>query len=278
MMLSISWEMTLIAVLILPITVFVVSKIAKKSQKYFKAQQDHLGYLDGQVEEIYGGHLIVKAFNAEEKVSKAFDEENNNLYRSGWKSQFLSGLMHPIMNFIGNIAYVGVAILGGYLAAQGQITVGNIQSFIQYSKNFTNPISQLAQISSLIQSMIAASERVFNFLELDEYFLKKRKKFTISIGLKLTDFQYNVLLETLKIPYGKISTYSDIAKVISNKRGFINRAVAKVESQNPIAILIPCHRVVAKNMMLGGYFYGLDKKEYLLSNEGVNIFNKKIVL
>lgn len=116
------------------------------------------------------------------------------------------------------------------------------------------------------------------FLELDEYFIKKRKKFTISIGLKLTDFQYNVLLETLKIPYGKISTYSDIAKVISNKRGFINRAVAKVESQNPIAILIPCHRVVAKNMMLGGYFYGLDKKEYLLSNEGVNIFNKKIVL
>ena len=165
MMLSISWEMTILAILILPLTIIVVSIIAKKSQKYFKAQQDHLGYLDGQVEEIYGGHLIVKAFNAEEKVSKAFDEENNNLYRSGWKSQFLSGLMHPIMNFIGNIAYVGVAILGGYLAAQGQITVGNIQSFIQYMRQFTQPISQIAQISGMLQTMVAAAERVFEFLE-----------------------------------------------------------------------------------------------------------------
>ena len=168
MMLSISWEMTILAILILPITIIVVSIIAKKSQKYFKAQQDHLGYLDGQVEEIYGGHLIVKAFNSEEKVFKAFDEENDNLYRSGWKSQFLSGLMHPVMNFIGNIAYVGVAILGGYLAAQGQITVGNIQSFIQYMRQFTQPISQIAQISGMLQTMVAAAERVFEFLDEQE--------------------------------------------------------------------------------------------------------------
>ena len=165
MMISISWKMTILAVLILLLTIIVVSIIAKKSQKYFKAQQDHLGYLDGQVEEIYGGHLIVKAFNSEEKVLRDFNEENNNLYHSGWKSQFLSGLMHPIMNFIGNIAYVGVAILGGYLAAKGQITVGNIQSFIQYMRQFTQPISQIAQISGMLQTMVAAAERVFEFLE-----------------------------------------------------------------------------------------------------------------
>ena len=165
MMLSISIEMTIIALLILPVTIFVVGKIVKRSQKYFKSQQDHLAYLDGQIEEVYSGHLIVKAFNSQEKVTKAFEEENNNLYRSAWKSQFLSGLMHPIMNFIGNIAYVGVAILGGYLAAKGRITVGNIQSFIQYMKQFTQPISQIAQISGMLQTMVASAERVFEFLE-----------------------------------------------------------------------------------------------------------------
>ncbi len=168
MMISISIEMTIIAILILPITIFVVGKIAKKSQKYFKAQQDHLGYLDGQVEEVYSGQLIVKAFNGEEKVINTFEKENDNLYHSAWKSQFLSGLMHPIMNFIGNMAYVGVAILGGYLAAEGRITVGNIQSFIQYMKQFTQPISQIAQISGMLQTMVAAAERVFEFLEEEE--------------------------------------------------------------------------------------------------------------
>ena len=165
MMLSISIEMTIIALLILPVTIFVVGKIVKRSQKYFKSQQDHLAYLDGQIEEVFSGHLIVKAFNSQEKVTKAFEEENNNLYRSAWRSQFLSGLMHPIMNFIGNIAYVGVAILGGYLAAKGRITVGNIQSFIQYMKQFTQPISQIAQISGMLQTMVASAERVFEFLE-----------------------------------------------------------------------------------------------------------------
>ena len=165
MMLSISIEMTIIALLILPVTIFVVGKIVKRSQKYFKSQQDHLAYLDGQIEEVYSGHLIVKAFNSQEKVTKAFEDENNNLYRSAWRSQFLSGLMHPIMNFIGNIAYVGVAILGGYLAAKGRITVGNIQSFIQYMKQFTQPISQIARISGMLQTMVASAERVFEFLE-----------------------------------------------------------------------------------------------------------------
>ena len=165
MMLSISWTMTIVSLIILPISAILVSIIVKKSQKYFKAQQDYLGHVNGQVEEVYGGHNIVKVFNGEEKALQEFTKMNEELYHSGWKSQFMSGLMHPIMNFTGNVGYVGVAILGGYLAVQGRITVGNIQSFIQYNKQFTQPINQIAQISSMLQSMVAASERIFEFLE-----------------------------------------------------------------------------------------------------------------
>lgn len=165
MMLSISWTMTIVSLIILPISAIAVSIIIKKSQKYFKAQQDYLGHVNGQVEEVYGGHNIVKVFNGEEKAIHEFTKMNEELYHSGWKSQFMSGLMHPIMMFTGNVGYVGVAILGGYLAVQGRITVGNIQSFIQYNKQFTQPINQIAQISSMLQSMVAASERIFEFLE-----------------------------------------------------------------------------------------------------------------
>jgi len=172
MMLSISWTMTLVSLIILPISAIAVSMIIKKSQKYFKAQQDYLGHVNGQVEEVYGGHNIVKVFNGEEKAIHEFTKMNEELYHSGWKSQFMSGLMHPIMMFTGNVGYVGVAILGGYLAVQGRITVGNIQSFIQYNKQFTQPIGQVAQISSTIQSMIAAAERIFEFLEENEEFLE----------------------------------------------------------------------------------------------------------
>ena len=168
MMLSISWTMTLVSIIILPITLFGVKFIVTKSQKYFKAQQDYLGHVNGQVEETYSGHNIVKVFNGEEKAIAEFTKMNEELYHSGWKSQFMSGLMFPIMNFAGNIGYVGVAILGGYLAIQGKITVGNIQSFIQYNKQFTQPINQIAQISSMLQSMVAASERIFEFLDEEE--------------------------------------------------------------------------------------------------------------
>ena len=160
--------MTVLSLVILPISAFIVSKIVKKSQKHFKKQQDFLGHVNGQVEEVYGGHLIIKAFNSENAVMKEFDKANDELYRSAWKSQFLSGLMFPVMNFIGNIGYVAVAILGGYLAVNGKITVGNIQSFIQYNKQFTQPINQIAQVSSMLQSMVAAAERVFEFLEQEE--------------------------------------------------------------------------------------------------------------
>ena len=165
MMFSISWQMTLISLVILPIAGVLVTFIVKKSQKYFTRQQDYLGHVNGQVEEIYGGLNIVKVFNAEEKVTKDFEKANDELYHSGWKSQFLSGLMHPVMNFISNVGYVAVAVAGGYLAINGTITVGNIQSFIQYNKQFTQPINQLAQISNMLQAMMAAAERIFEFLE-----------------------------------------------------------------------------------------------------------------
>ncbi len=168
MMFSISWEMTLISIIILPVSGFIVGMVAKKSQKYFKMQQDYLAHVNGQVEEIYSGLNVVKAFNSEEKVLKEFKDSNGKLYKSAWKSQFLSGLMHPIMNFISNIGYVGVAVVGGYFAIQGRITVGNIQSFIQYNRQFTQPIGQIAQISSMLQAMIAAAERIFEFLEEEE--------------------------------------------------------------------------------------------------------------
>ena len=168
MMFSISWEMTIVSLLILPISAIILKKVIGKSQKYFVKQQEYLGHVNGQVEEIYSGHNIVKVFGREKEAIKEFEKENTELYKSGWRSQFLSGLMYPLMNFVGNVGYVAVAILGGYFAVKGRITVGNIQSFIQYNKQFTQPIGQVAQISSTIQSMIAAAERIFEFLEENE--------------------------------------------------------------------------------------------------------------
>ena len=168
MMISISPMMTLIAILILPITMVLVLMVVKRSQKYFKQQQATLGVVNGQVEEVYSGHNVVKAFNKEEDVLKDFDKANTRLYESAWKSQFLSGLMMPIMNFVGNLGYVAVAIMGGIYASRGKITIGDIQAFIQYVRNFTQPIQQLAQVSNQLQSMAAAAERVFEFLAEEE--------------------------------------------------------------------------------------------------------------
>ena len=165
MMLSISPLMTVIAILILPISMGLIGMIVKRSQRYFKEQQEYLGYVNGQVEEVYGGHNIVKAFNKEDDVIDEFDRDNDRLYRSAWKSQFLSGMMMPIMQFVGNLGYVAVVILGGYLAIKKTIEVGDIQSFIQYVRNFTQPIQQVAQVANMLQSTAAASERVFEFLE-----------------------------------------------------------------------------------------------------------------
>ena len=164
MMLSISPRMTLIALLILPVSLALVLLVVRFSQKYFKAQQATLGVVNGQVEEVYAGHNVVKAFNREAVVLNDFNAANDKLYESAWKSQFLSGLMMPIMNFVGNLGYVAVAIVGSIFAANGTITIGDIQAFIQYVKNFTQPIQQLSQVSNMLQSMAAAAERVFEFL------------------------------------------------------------------------------------------------------------------
>ena len=168
MMLTISPKMTLIALLILPVSLALVLLVVKFSQKYFKAQQATLGVVNGQVEEVYAGHNVIKAFNREDAVLADFNAANDKLYESAWKSQFLSGLMQPIMNFVGNLGYVAVAIVGSIFAAAGSITIGDIQAFIQYVKNFTQPIQQLAQVSNMLQSMAAAAERVFEFLNEEE--------------------------------------------------------------------------------------------------------------
>lgn len=165
MMLSINVWMTLAALLILPISMGIIGTVMKHSQKYFKDQQRYLGEVNGQVEEVYSGHNVVKVFNKEEDVVRVFEETNNHLYESGWKSQFFSGIMMPVMQFVGNIGYVMVAILGGYMTIRGAIEVGDIQSFFQYIRNFTQPIQQIAQVTNMLQSSAAASERVFEFLE-----------------------------------------------------------------------------------------------------------------
>jgi ATP-binding cassette, subfamily B, multidrug efflux pump len=168
MMLSISWLMTLVALAILPLSTILVMFIVKRSQRYFKEQQAYLGHLNGHVEEMYGGHVVMKAFNGEKKSIEEFDKHNNDLYGVGWKSQFLTSIMMPMMNFVGNLGYVGVCIMGGYLAARRTIAVGDIQAFIQYVRSFTHPISQLANISNVLQQTAASAERVFEFLEEEE--------------------------------------------------------------------------------------------------------------
>ena len=195
MMIKISGTMTLASLMIMPISLFGVMFIVSKSQGFFKKQQDYLGNVNGVVEEVYGGHEVVKAFNGEDKAREEFEKANNELYRAGWKSQFLSGLIHPIMHFVSNIGYVGVAIAGGYLAINGKITVGNIQSFIQYNKQFTQPINQIAQVSSMIQAMIAATERIFEFLDQEE------EVETNKTGVTTEALKGNVVFEHVKFGY-----------------------------------------------------------------------------
>ena len=250
MMLSISWEMTLVSLLILPVTVFIVKNVVGKSQKYFKKQQDYLGHVNGQVEEIYGGHTIVKAFNGENEAIKEFSKANKELYQSAWKSQFLSGLIFPIMNFIGNIGYVAVAILGGYLAIQGKITVGNIQSFIQYNKQFTQPINQIAQVSSMLQAMVAAAERVFEFLEEPEE-VEDVKNPKSTEGLK-----GNITFDHVKFGYDE-------------DRIIINDFSAKVKDGQKIAIVGPTGAGKTTMVKLLMRFYDVNSGAILL--DGINI-------
>lgn len=255
MMLSISWQMTLISLVILPIAAMLVKKIVEKSQKYFKRQQDYLGHVNGQVEEVYGGLNIVKVFNAEDKVIKEFEEANNQLYHSGWKSQFLSGLMFPVMNFISNIGYVAVAVTGGYLAIKGTITVGNIQSFIQYNKQFTQPINQIAQISSMLQSMIAAAERIFEFLEEPEEVVTAKSNIT-------TDkLKGNVKFEHVKFGY-------------DSSRTIINDFNTEVKEGQKIAIVGPTGAGKTTMVKLLMRFYDVTDGEISVDGHNIKDFDR----
>lgn len=190
MMLSISVKMTGVAILIVPISILLIMIVVKHSQKYFKTQQEYLGVINGQVEETIGGYNIVRLFNDEENSLNEFKEQNNVLFKSAWKSQFLSGLMQPIMNFVGNLGYVAVAIVGGIMAYNGSITVGDIQAFIQYVRNLTQPIAQLAQVSNMLQSMAAAAERVFEFLAEDEEAQTVENPVMIDRAKGMVDFEH----------------------------------------------------------------------------------------
>jgi ATP-binding cassette subfamily B protein len=164
MMFTINWQMTLVALVMVPLSFVIIGLVVSQSQKYFKQQQDYLGHINGHVEEMYGNHAVMKAFNGEAKSVAQFDQINTTLYSSAWKSQFLSGLMFPVMNFVGNLGYVAICILGGYLAIKKAVTIGDIQAFIQYVRSFTQPISQIANISNIFQQTAASAERVFEFL------------------------------------------------------------------------------------------------------------------
>ena len=255
MMFSISWQMTLISLIILPIATIVVKIIVGRSQKYFSRQQEYLGHVNGQVEEIYGGLTIVKAFNAENKVVHNFDKANDELYKSAWKSQFLSGLMHPVMNFISNIGYVGVAVAGGYLAINGTITVGNIQSFIQYNKQFTQPINQIAQISSMLQSMVAAAERVFEFLEEPEEADTKKGEINIS------KLEGNVEFDHVKFGYNP-------DKII------IKDFSAKVHEGQKIAIVGPTGAGKTTMVKLLMRFYDVTDGAILVDGHNIKDFDR----
>ncbi len=255
MMFSISWQMTLISLVILPIAGFVVKIIVGRSQKYFSRQQEYLGHVNGQVEEIYGGLTVVKAFNAEDKVVNTFDKANDELYRSAWKSQFLSGLMHPVMNFISNIGYVGVAVAGGYLAINGTITVGNIQSFIQYNKQFTQPINQIAQISNMLQSMVAAAERVFEFLEEPEEVV------TAKGNIDTSKLKGNVEFKHVKFGYNP-------DKII------IKDFSAKVKEGQKIAIVGPTGAGKTTMVKLLMRFYDVTDGEILVDGHNVKDFDR----
>jgi ATP-binding cassette subfamily B protein len=255
MMLRISVSMTLLALLILPISGIVVSRVIKKSQKYFTQQQEYLGHVNGQVEETYGGHNIVKVFNKEQDSIREFDEKNEKLYESAWKSQFLSGLMMPVMQFVGNIGYVGVAILGGYLAINGRIEVGQIQSFFQYIRQFTQPINQLMQVANMFQSTAAAAERVFEFLAVEEEVQTVENPVSID-GL-------NGQVEFKNVHFGY---HAD--KII------INNFSTKVSKGQKIAIVGPTGAGKTTMVKLLMRFYDINSGEILIDGHNIKDFNR----
>jgi len=256
MMLSISPLMTLIAFVILPLSMLLISLIVKKSQKFFARQQEYLGHINGQVEETYSGHTIIKVFNKEEETLQRFNEDNHVLYDSAWKSQFFSGLMHPIMVFVGNLGYVGVAISGGMLAIRGVITIGDIQAFIQYVKQFTQPIQQVAQVTNQVQSMAAAAERVFEFLEEEE------EDQTVEHAVDVEGIQGNV--EFVHVKFG----YYDDQMIIKDFS-------ADIKQGQKIAIVGPTGAGKTTVVKLLMRFYDVNSGAIKVDGHNIKDFNRR---
>ena len=256
MMLSISPLMTLIALIILPISMGLIALVTRKSQKYFHAQQEYLGHINGQVEEVYGGHLVVKAFNHEKETIDEFQRTNRILYNSAWKSQFLSGMMQPIMMFVGNLGYACVALTGGLLAIKNVITIGDIQAFIQYVKNFTQPIQQIAQVINMVQSMSASSERVFEFLEEEEEIQLAEQPADIS---KVTG---EVIFDHVGFGYRP-------------EQPIIHDFSAHVEPGQKIAIVGPTGAGKTTMVKLLMRFYDVDRGSIRLNDRDIRDFNRR---
>lgn len=251
MMLTINVTMTLVTLILIPISLVLVSFIVKKSQHYFKDNQEYLASVNGKVEEMYSGQNIIKAFNNEEYMVNDFKKENEKLYNCAWKSNFISGLMHPIMNFTGNLGYVGIAVLGAYNVVKGKITIGNVQSFIQYAKNFTQPINQMAQISATLQSTIASAERIFDFLE-------EKEEPKVTNPIKLNNVLGNVEFKHVSFGY-------DEDNII------IHDFNAKVKAGQKIAIVGPTGAGKTTMVKLLMKFYQPTKGSILL--DGVDLSN-----
>lgn len=255
MMMTISPLMTLIALVILPISAFLISVVVKHSQKYFKAQQEYLGDINGTIEESYSGHTIIKAFNREEKVNQDFQETNAKLYSSAWKSQFLSGLMHPIMTFVGNLGYVAVAVTGSMLAVAGSITVGDIQAFIQYVRSFTQPITQIAQVFNMLQSMAAAAERIFEFLDEEEEPVTENP-------VRLEDIKGEVEFEHVRFGYDP-------------QKPVIHDFTCHVEPGSMVAIVGPTGAGKTTMVKLLMRFYDVDSGCIKVDGENVKDFERR---
>ncbi|MGN0319081.1 MAG: ABC transporter ATP-binding protein [Lachnospira sp.] len=256
MMLSISPLMTLIALVILPISIILVSSVVKMSQKYFKTQQEYLGHINGLIEETFSGHLVVKSFNKEDDMIKDFDQTNKVLYSSAWKSQFLSGMMMPIMAFVGNLGYAGVAFAGGMLAIKNIITIGDIQAFIQYVKNFTQPIQQIAQVINQVQSMSAASERVFEFLEEEE-----EEQFALN-PVHLEKIDGKVVFDHVRFGYKEGQT---IIKDFS----------ANIKPGQKVAIVGPTGAGKTTIVKLLMRFYDVNEGAILIDDKNIKDFNRR---
>ncbi len=255
MMLTISWELTLAALCILPISMLCISFIVKRSQKFFKSQQEYLGHINGQVEEVYGGHNIVQAFNHEDKTVERFDETNETLYKSAWKSQFLSGMMQPMMQFIGNLGYVVVSVLGGWLVIRGRIGVEAIVSFVQYVRMFTQPFAQVAQVANMLQSTAAASERVFEFLEESE------EDITVEHPVSIDGLEGRVDFEHVSFGYNP-------DKII------IHDFTAHVKPGQKIAIVGPTGAGKTTMIKLLMRFYDVNAGAILVDGHDIRDFNR----